>query len=157
MHALAKELTKLLDKYDFFFLCFLHVIINYIFLTKSKKSIVDRKVKEDSNLDIFEMTTNTSEPTMKLINKELLIFKRYQVNVENIKSPPQWWEKWKNMFPTIGFCARQILEIVGFQIEMERIFSLAGILTNLLRDVAYNQKIWTNWFLSTKVGPMILG
>jgi hypothetical protein len=39
------------------------------------------------------MTTNTSEPTMKLINKELLIFKRYQVNVENIKSPPQWWEK----------------------------------------------------------------
>jgi spore coat polysaccharide biosynthesis predicted glycosyltransferase SpsG len=93
MHALAKELTKLLDKYDFFFLCFLHVIIICIFLTKSKKSIVDRKVKEDSNLDIFEMTTNTSEPTMKLINKELLIFKRYQVNVENIKSPPQWWEK----------------------------------------------------------------
>jgi hypothetical protein len=39
---------------------------------------------------------------------------------------------------------------------MERIFSLAGILTNLFGDVVYNQKIWTNWFLSTKVGPMIL-
>jgi len=48
------------------------------------------------------------------------------------------------MFPTIGFCAKQILEIVGFQMEMERIFSLAGILTNLLGDITYNQKIWTN-------------
>jgi hypothetical protein len=48
------------------------------------------------------------------------------------------------MFPTIGFFARQISEIVGFQIEMERIFSLAGILTNLFGDVVYNQKIWTN-------------
>jgi hypothetical protein len=48
------------------------------------------------------------------------------------------------MFLTVGFCAREILEIVGSQIEMERIFSLAGILTNLLGDVVYNQKIWTN-------------
>jgi hypothetical protein len=32
-------------------------------------------------------------------------------------------------------------------------FSLVEILANLLGDVVYNQKIWTNWFLSTKVGP----
>jgi hypothetical protein len=90
------------------------------------------------------MIANTSELTTELINKELLIFKRYQVNVEDIKCPPQWWEKRESMFLTVGFCARQILEIVGSQIEMERIFSLAGILTNLLGDVVYNQKIWTN-------------
>jgi hypothetical protein len=41
----------------------------------------------------LKMIANTSEPTMELINKELLIFKRYQVNVEDIKCPPQWWEK----------------------------------------------------------------
>jgi ABC-type dipeptide/oligopeptide/nickel transport system permease component len=34
------------------------------------------------------------------------------------------------MFPTIGFCGRQILEIVGFQIEIEIIFSWPGILTS---------------------------
>jgi hypothetical protein len=33
------------------------------------------------------------------------------------------------MFPTIGFCARQILGIFGFQIETKRIFSLPRILT----------------------------
>jgi hypothetical protein len=59
---------------------------------------------------------------MKLVNKGLLIFKRYQVNVKDIKCPSQWWEKHKCMFLTIGFCARQILGIVGSQIETKNIF-----------------------------------
>jgi hypothetical protein len=33
---------------------------------------------EDSNLDIFEMTASTSEPMAKLVNKKLLIFKRFK-------------------------------------------------------------------------------
>jgi hypothetical protein len=33
-------------------------------------------------LDIFEMTTNTSELAMELINRELMIFKRYEVDVK---------------------------------------------------------------------------
>jgi hypothetical protein len=37
------------------------------------------------------------------------------------------------MFPIVGFFAQQILGIVGSQIEIERIFSLVGILTNLRR------------------------
>jgi len=32
------------------------------------------------------------------------------------------------MFPTIGFCAKQILGIIRSQIEIERIFLLVGIL-----------------------------
>jgi hypothetical protein len=63
------------------------------------------------------MTTNTSEPTMELVNRELLIFKRYQMDIQNIKCPLQWWEKHESMFPTIGFCARQFLRIVGSQFE----------------------------------------
>jgi len=30
--------------------------------------IVDQGVEEDNSLDIFDMTTNVSEPTMELIN-----------------------------------------------------------------------------------------
>jgi hypothetical protein len=44
-------------------------------LVESKKGVVDQRVEEDRSLDIFEMTPSTSEPTMKLFNKELLIFK----------------------------------------------------------------------------------
>ncbi len=85
-------------------------------LLEFEKGVVDQRVEEDKNLDIFEMTTSTSEPTMKLVNKELLIFRHYQVNVKDIKCPLQWWEKHESMFPTIGFCARNFLRIVGFQI-----------------------------------------
>jgi hypothetical protein len=51
------------------------------------EKVVDEKVEEDMSLNIFEMTTNTSEPTMELVNKKLLIFKCYQVDVKDIKCP----------------------------------------------------------------------
>jgi hypothetical protein len=38
-------------------------------LVESKRGVVDEKVEEEKTLDIFEMTTCTSEPTMKLVNK----------------------------------------------------------------------------------------
>jgi len=37
------------------------------------------------------------------------------------------------MFPIVGFLVWQILDIVGSHIETKKIFSLAGILTNLKR------------------------
>ncbi len=78
------------------------------------------------------MTTNISETIMKLVNREL-IFRHYQMDVKDIKGPLQWWEKHESMFPIIGFCAKQIFKIVGFQIETKKIFSLVGILTSLQR------------------------
>jgi hypothetical protein len=59
-------------------------------LVESKRGVVDERVEEDKSLDTFEMTTSTSEPTMELVNRELLIFKRYQVDVKDIKCPLQW-------------------------------------------------------------------
>jgi hypothetical protein len=77
------------------------------------------------------MNVSTSEPTKELVNRDQLIFKRYQVDVKKIMCPFQWWEKHKSMFPTMGFLARQILGIMGSQIKTKRIFSLVDILTNL--------------------------
>ncbi len=79
----------------------LHLLVEF------EGGIVDQRFEEDNNLDIFEMKTSKSEPTMKLINKELLIFKRYEKDVKDIKCPLQWWEKHENMFPTIGFYAKK--------------------------------------------------
>ncbi len=92
----------------------------------SPMGIVDQGVKEDNSLDIFERKTNISEPTMELINREFFIFKHYQVDVKDMKCLSQWWEKHESMFLIVGFCVKQILGIVGSQIEMERIFSLVG-------------------------------
>jgi hypothetical protein len=119
-----------------FFKCHYHLrsLVGY------ERHVVDERVEKDMSLDIFKMTSSTSEPTRELVNRELLIFKHYQVDVKDIKCALEWWEKHESLSPTIGFCVKQILGIIGFQIEIERIFSLVGILTSFKRCV-YNQKI----------------
>ncbi len=42
---------------------------------------VNQRIDENQGLEIFEMTTNTSEPIKDLVNKELLIFGRFQMDV----------------------------------------------------------------------------
>jgi hemerythrin-like domain-containing protein len=62
------------------------------------------------------------------------------------------------MFPTNYFLARQILKIVGSQIEIEKIFSLANILTNLrkchlqLENLEILNFVSKNWPHDAKVG-----
>jgi len=56
-------------------------------LVESKRGVVDQKVEENMSLDIFETTTNTSDPTTKLVNRELFIFRCYQLDVKDIKCP----------------------------------------------------------------------
>jgi hypothetical protein len=68
------------------------------------------------------MIISTNEPKIVLVDKEFLILRHYQVDVKNIKYLLQWWEEHKNMFRTIGFCIKQIFGIVGYQIEIEKIF-----------------------------------
>jgi hypothetical protein len=69
------------------------------------------------------MTINTNEPIIVLVNREFLVFKRYQVDVKVIKCLLQWWEKDESMVPTFGFSSRQIFGIIRFQIEIKTIFS----------------------------------
>jgi hypothetical protein len=40
---------------------------------------------EEYNLDTFETTNSTSKPSKELINKELLIFQRYEIDAKDIK------------------------------------------------------------------------
>jgi hypothetical protein len=47
----------------------------------------DQDVDEDCSLNIFEMIASTNEPTNGFVNKELLIFIRFQVDSKNIKCP----------------------------------------------------------------------
>jgi hypothetical protein len=44
----------------------------------------------------------------------------------------------RTMFPTIDFLAHEILSILRSQIETERIFSLMGILINLMKYLQLN-------------------
>jgi len=40
---------------------------------------------EENSLDILEMSVRTNELTKEVVNKELLMFKRFEVDVKEIK------------------------------------------------------------------------
>jgi hypothetical protein len=69
-------------------------------VTDCEIGFANQKVDEDFSLDIFEMIISINE-----LAKELLIFKRFQMNVKKIKCPFKWWPKHDFIFPTIGFLA----------------------------------------------------
>jgi hypothetical protein len=77
-----------------------------------RSAFVEEGFIENCNLNIFDMNASTSEPTKELIDRELLIFRRYQVNVKEINCPLQWWQKHESMFFAMGFHSCQILGIV---------------------------------------------
>jgi hypothetical protein len=48
--------------------------------------VADHK-DDDCSLNIFQITTSNSEPMKELMIKELLDFRRFRVDVKDIKSP----------------------------------------------------------------------
>ncbi len=61
-------------------------------LVRLDRNCVDQDVfEQDCSLDIFEQTTHTSKPIEELVKKELLVFRRYQLDVKDIKCVLQWW------------------------------------------------------------------
>jgi len=76
---------------------FLHPLIN-------SKSMAKRASDEDSNVNFFEMTSETSEHSKKLVRQELDLVKRY-LNIKDIKCPLDWWAKHELMFPIVALLA----------------------------------------------------
>jgi hypothetical protein len=58
-------------------------------LAYNGSSFVKEGMIENYNLNIFDMNISTSKLANKLVNKELLIFKKYQVGVKDIIWPFQ--------------------------------------------------------------------
>jgi hypothetical protein len=81
-----KNFFENFDRISLFFMfiiCYYHLHL----LVESERDVVIKWVEEDMSLDIFEIVANTSGLAMELVNKELLIFRCYQLNVKNIKCP----------------------------------------------------------------------
>jgi hypothetical protein len=56
-------------------------------LIEYESNIIDQRVNDNYNLDIFEITTRTNEPTKELVKRKLLMLKHFQVDVKKIKMP----------------------------------------------------------------------
>lgn len=64
----GKAIVEEYDKKSLF-LTFLKCYYHLHPLTEFERDVIDKRFEKDNNLDIFEMTISTSEPTMELINK----------------------------------------------------------------------------------------
>jgi hypothetical protein len=91
-------------------------------------------------LDIFEQTGSTIE-SIELVKEEVLIFKRYQLDIKDIECLLQWWQIHEAMFPIVGFLTQQILGIIESQIEIERIFLWLEFLRILINVVLQTKKL----------------
>jgi hypothetical protein len=49
------------------------------------------------------MMNNNAKTTKEIVRRELLDFKRFHVDVKNIKNPLQWWEKHEFGFHVLVF------------------------------------------------------
>ncbi len=83
----CEQRKAIVEKNNKFFLFLMFFKCHYYLhpSTKFERGIVDQRIEKDNNLNIFEMITNTIKSTMELINRELLMFRHYQMDVKDIK------------------------------------------------------------------------
>ena len=81
---------------------------------------------------MFVTGTSEGEATKGQLQKELSLFGRLVIDAHDLEDERlEWWRINEVVFPNVGFLACQYLAIPGSQIESERIFSVAGILSNI--------------------------
>jgi hypothetical protein len=103
---------------------------------------------KDYGLNIFQMTNNIAKTAKEIVPRELLDFRRFHVDVKDIKNLLQWWEQHEFGFHAAGFLAKQILRIVSSQIETKHIFSLAEIFMSLKRCWLQSKNLDKLFFVS---------
>jgi hypothetical protein len=104
----CKQNISIVEEYDQKFLqpmllkCYHHLHL----VEDCDVKFIEHRSYEDSSLDIFEMIVSTSELVTKLVNRNLLISRRFQVDFKEIRSPLQWWQKHESMFLIVDFLVR---------------------------------------------------
>jgi hypothetical protein len=81
-------------------------------------------------LGVFGNLVFLKEITLGLLKAEFSFFRKIVVPIDAF-SPFIWWPKHQQQFPNIGYLTRQVMRIVGSQIEIEIIFSMVGVIIGL--------------------------
>jgi len=89
------------------FISYVFEMLPHLYPMAKLGPVANMQIDEENNLDTFLMCTGTSEPAKEVVNKELLMFKRFQMVVKDIKCCLEWWAK------DCGISCSSILDIVG--------------------------------------------
>jgi len=81
----------------------------------------------EENNNIFGVGASIKESSCAFIVGELSLFKRLSMSLVTCVDPLTWWRIHETQFPNVSFLVKQILGILGSQIEIERVFNLVGV------------------------------
>ncbi len=84
---------------------------------------------EENETDMFGVGASMEKISWALITRELFLFWRLAIPPPMCVDPFAWWKTHEGQFPSVGILAKQVLGILGFQIEIEIMFGLVGVLT----------------------------
>jgi hypothetical protein len=106
----------------------------------------------------LHLIDTTIDSLKELDDKMLHIYHWYPIDGDNCKCAFTWWHMEEHMFPTIVILVRQNLGIPTFRNEIERIFSIFGILIAFCKyhfqQIFFNNFIFVNknWPSNPRVG-----
>ncbi len=98
---------------------------------------------EYEEMNVFNIGASMGESSWALIIGELSLFQKLSILLSICANPLAWWQIHEGQFPNVGIFVKQILGIPKSQIEIERVFSLANVLTTL-RCYLTNGKFGSN-------------
>lgn len=125
---------KVVDEYDTKVLVPMLIKVAAVLSPAPGAHLAIPTITQVSPTSLFGAPASTAEASKGLLLGELSLFRRLVVEPTNVACPLMWWKEQESRFPTVAYVARQFLGIPGSQIECERIFSIAGILTALRRS-----------------------
>jgi hypothetical protein len=88
-------------------------------------------VGEEFEENMFGVGSSIEESSHALVTRELFMFKKLPSLPFVYVDPLAWWCIHEGQILTMGFLTKQVLGILGSQIEIERVFNLVGVLTTL--------------------------
>ncbi len=86
---------------------------------------------EEDETNMFGVGASMEESSRALVTKELLLFWRLAIPPPVCTNPFAWLKTHEGQFLNVGFFVQQVFGILRFQIEIERVLNLLGVLTTL--------------------------
>jgi hypothetical protein len=83
---------------------------------------------EEDNTNMFSVGASMNFFSWELVNGELFLFQRLVIPLPMCVDPLVYWKTHEGQFSNVGFLAEQVFMILGFQIEIEKMFNLIDVL-----------------------------
>ncbi len=91
--------------------------------------------------DFFGQDVSNNDLIFFTMKNEFHFFHLLHVNPLEAENPLLWWATHETPFLNVSFVAHQVLGIVEYQIETERIFIIASVITSLCRSKLGNENL----------------